>query len=122
MPTQLFLRDESEKIHTKTLDLFPIKLGQYSIILGLVWFRKHLPHIQFDKNIVTFNSPHYLQHCSPFHQAVTVFGLNTPFNHPAYLLTLSDQAINVSHADDFTPDLRSRLLSYYHCRPRFSSH
>ena len=43
--TQLSLKDESRRIHTKTLDLFPTKLGQYPIIHGLPWFRKHLPYI-----------------------------------------------------------------------------
>ena len=42
---QLSLRNESGRIYTKTLNLFPTKLGQYPIILGLPWFRKHLPHI-----------------------------------------------------------------------------
>ena len=58
--TQLFLRDESGRVHIETFDLFFTKLGQYSIILGVTWFRKHLPHIRFDKNTVTFNSPHCL--------------------------------------------------------------
>ena len=56
--TQLSLTDESGRVHTETFDLFHIKLGQYPIILGLPWFRKHLPHIRFDKNTVTFDSPH----------------------------------------------------------------
>ena len=58
--TQLSLRDESEKVHTKILDLFPTKLGQYPIIFRLSWFRKYLSHIQFDKNTITFNSSHSL--------------------------------------------------------------
>ena len=109
--TQLCLRDKSGRIHKKTLDLFPTKLGQYPIILGLLWFKKHSPHIQFDKNTVTFNSPHCPYHCSLSHQLVTVSGLNTPFNHPLCLPTLSYQAVNVSNADDFAPDPRSCLLS-----------
>ena len=120
--TQLSLTDESGRVHTETLDLFPTKLGQYPIILGLPWFRKHLPHIQFDKNIVTFNSPHCLQHCSLSHQAVTVSGLDTPFDNLPCLLTLSDQTVNVSSADDFAPNLRPHLLSYYRCRPHPSPH
>ena len=58
--TQLSLKDESGRVYTKTLDLFPTKLGQYLIILGLPWFRKHLPHIWFDKNTVTFDFPYCL--------------------------------------------------------------
>ena len=65
--TQLFLMDKLRKVHTESLDLFPTKLGQYPIIFGLPWFRKHLPHIRFDKNTVTFDFPHCLQHCSPSH-------------------------------------------------------
>ena len=33
--TQLSLKNELRKIHIETLDLFPTKLGQYPIILGL---------------------------------------------------------------------------------------
>ena len=58
--TQLSLTDESERVHTETLDLFPTKLGQYLIILGLPWFRKYSLHIWFDKNTVTFDSSHCL--------------------------------------------------------------
>ena len=65
--TQLSLRDESEGIYTEILDLFLTKLGQYYIILGLLWFKEHLPYIWFDKNTITFDSPHCLQYCSPSH-------------------------------------------------------
>ena len=37
--TQLSLRDKSGRIHIETLDLFSTKLGQYSIIFELLWFR-----------------------------------------------------------------------------------
>lgn len=33
--TKLSLQDELARVHTETLDLFPTKLGQYLIILGL---------------------------------------------------------------------------------------
>ena len=72
---------------------------------------KHSPHIWFDKNTVTFDSSHYLQHCSPSYQAVTVSGLDTPFDNSSHLPTLSNQAVNVSHADDFAPNPRSFSLS-----------
>ena len=49
---------------------------------------------------------------------MTVSGLDTPFDNPPCLPTLSDQAVNVSSADDFAPDPRSRSLSYHHCCPR----
>ena len=42
--TQLSLKDESERIYISTFALFPIKLGQYSIILELSWFKKYLLH------------------------------------------------------------------------------
>ena len=58
--TQLSLRDKLGKIHTKTLDLFLTKLGQYPIIFRLSWFRKYLPYIQFNKNTITFNFSHCL--------------------------------------------------------------
>ena len=81
-----------------------------------------MPHIRFDKTTVTFDSPHYLQYCSSSHQAVTVSGLDTPFDNPPRLPTLSDQAVNVSSADDFAPDPRFCLLSYHRCRPRPLTH
>ena len=112
--TQLFLRDESERVYTETLDLFSTKLGQYPIILGLPWFRKHLPHIQFNKNSITFDSSHCLQHCSPSYQAITISGFNTPFDYLPCLSTLSDHTMNVSSADDFAPNSHCRLLLYYH--------
>lgn len=120
--TQLSLKDESGRVYTETLDLFLTKLGQYPIILGLPWFKKYLPHIRFDKNTVNFDSPHCLQHCLPSHQAVTVSGLDIPFDHPPRLSNSSDQAMNVSSADDFAPDLYPYLLSYHCCHPRPSSH
>ena len=120
--TQLSLTDESERVHIETLNLFPTKLGQYPIILGLPWFRKHLPHIRFNKNTVTFNSPQCLQHCSSSHQAVTVSSLNTLFVNPPCLLTLFDQTVNVSSADDFASDPHPCLLAYHHYRPRPSPH
>ena len=120
--TQLSLTDESKRVHTKILDLFPTKLGQYPIILGLPWFKKHSPHIWFDKNTITFDSPHCLQHYSPSHQAVTVSGLDTPFDNSPCLLTLSDQIVNVSSADDFTPNPHPCSLSYHRCCPCPSSH
>ena len=120
--TELFLRDKWGKVHIKTLDLFPTKLGQYSIILGLLWFKKHLTHIQFDNNTVTFNFPHCLQYYSPSYQAVTISGFNTSFDHPLCLSTLSDQAVNLSNADDFAPNPPFRSLSYYRCGPCWSPH
>ena len=120
--TQLSLTDESGRVHIETLDLFPTKLGQYPIILGLPWFRKHSPHIWFDKNTATFNSPHCLQHCLLSHQAVTVSGLDTLFDNPPRLPTLSDQIVNVSSADDFAPNPRPCSLSYHRCCPRPSPH
>ena len=120
--TQLSLRDESRRVYTETLDLFSTKLGQYPIILGLPLFRKHLPDIQFNKNTVTFDSPHCLQHCSLSHQAVTIFGLDTLFGYPSHLPILSDHAVNLSSTDDFASDPRSRSLSYHCCRPRPSPH
>ena len=51
---------------------------------------------------------------------MTVFSLNTPFDNLPCLPTLSDQAVNVSNADNFAPNPRSRSLSYHRCCPRHS--
>ena len=53
---------------------------------------------------------------------MSVSGLDTPFDNPPRLPTLSDQTVNVSSADDFAPDPRPRSLSYHRCRPRSSPH
>ena len=53
---------------------------------------------------------------------MTISGLDTSFDNPPCLPTLSDQAVNVSSADDFAPNLRSRLLSYHRCCPCSSPH
>ena len=53
---------------------------------------------------------------------MTVSSLDTPFDYLSYLPILSDQAVNISSADDFAPDLSSRLLSYHRCCPCFSPH
>ena len=45
---------------------------------------------------------------------MTVSDLDTSFNNSSHLPTLSDQAVNVSSADDFVSDPCFRLLSY-HC-------
>ena len=45
---------------------------------------------------------------------MTVSGFITPFDHLLRLSTLSDQAVNVSSADNFAPDPRSHLLSYHY--------
>lgn len=75
------MEDKLGKVYTETIDLFITKLGQYPIILGLPWFRKHAPRIQFDQNTITFDSSYRLQHCSSSHQAVTIAGVNTPFDN-----------------------------------------
>ena len=73
-------------------------------------------HIQFDKNTVTFDSPHCLKHCSPSYQGATISGLNTSFDYLSCLPTLSDQAMNVFSADDFALNSCSRsLLYHYYC-------
>ena len=111
--TQLSLRDELGEVHTKTLDLFPTKLDQYPIILGLPWFKKHSPHIWLDKIIITFNSSHCLQHCLRSHQTMTVSSLDTPFDHLPCLPILSDQALNISSANNLAPNFCFHSLSYH---------
>lgn len=108
--TQLFLKDELGRIHAEIFNLFSTKLSQYLIILELPWFRKYLPYAQFDKNTVTFDSPHYLQYCSPSHQSVTISGLNIPFDHSPCLPSLFYQTENLSNTDDFASDPHFCLL------------
>ena len=47
---------------------------------------------------------------------MTFSGLDTLFDYSPYLPTLSNQAMNVSSADNFAIDSCSRLLSYPYCR------
>ena len=81
-----------------------------------------MPHIQFDKTIVTFDFPHCLQYYSSSHQAVIISGIYTLFDHHPCLPTLSNQVVNVSSADYFAPNSRSRLLSYHRYCPCPSPH
>ena len=53
---------------------------------------------------------------------MTISGLDTSFDNPPRLPTLSDQAVNVSSADDFVSNFRSRSLSYHCCCLRPSPH
>ena len=114
--TPFTIKDKSGNVHTETLDMFVTKLGQYPIILGIPWFRKHSPHIRFDQNTVTFDSSFCLQNCCPTGQAVTVDGAESQFDFPPRYPTPSRQAVDLSSADEFVPDLRSRSSSYHRFR------
>lgn len=111
--TQLSLRNKSRRIYTKILDFFSSKLDQYRIILGLSQFRNHLPYIQFNKNIINFDSSHCLQYCLLSHQTLTISYLYTTFDYPLHLLILSYQAKNVASFNDFTLNRGYCLLSYH---------
>ena len=66
--------------HTETLELFVTTLGQYPVVLGLPWLRKHDPRIRFKDNTITFNSEHCLEHCNTTHQAMTICGADNTFD------------------------------------------
>ena len=53
---------------------------------------------------------------------MTVSSFDTLFDNSFCLSTLSDQAMNISSADDFAPNSRFRSLSYHRCHPRPSPH
>ena len=66
--------------HTEVLELFVTTLGQYLVVLGLPWLRKHDPRIRFHKNTVTFDSKRCLDHCIATHQAMTIRGVDNTFD------------------------------------------
>ena len=68
------------KTHIETFDLFVTTLGQYPVILGLPWLRKHDPRIRFKENTLTFDAKYCLDHCISTHQAVTIHGADTTFD------------------------------------------
>ena len=68
------------KAHTEILDLFVTTLGQYPMVLGLPWLRKHDPHICFMENTLTFDSEYCLEHCISTRQAVKIHGADITFD------------------------------------------
>ena len=66
--------------HTELLNLFVTTLGQYPVVLGLPWLRKHDPHIRFKENTLTFDFEHCLDHCISTRQAVTIHGADVTFD------------------------------------------
>ena len=53
---------------------------------------------------------------------MTISGLDTPFDNLSHLPTLSDQAVNISSADDFASNPCPRSFSYHHCCLCLSPH
>ena len=49
--------------HQEALKLYVTRLGQYPVVLSLLWLQKHDPHIRFHKNTVTFNFKYCLKYC-----------------------------------------------------------
>lgn len=101
--------------------MFVTKLGQYPIILGILWFKKHAPHIRFDWNTVTFDSPFCLQNCCPVGQPITVNGVEFQFDYPPYYPIPPRQAVDLFSVDEFIPDPHARSSSYHHLCPRLLS-
>ena len=66
--------------HRKVLELFITRLGQYPVVLGLLWLQKHDPHIRFRDNTITFDSEHCLEHCITTHQSMTICGVDHVFD------------------------------------------
>ena len=68
--------------HHEVLKLFITTLGQYPVVLGLPWLRKHDPRIHSSENIVTFDSKYCLEHCitTSSHQAMTIRGADNTFD------------------------------------------
>ena len=67
--------------YTKSIELFVTILGQYLVVLGLPWLRKHNPRIRFKDNTITFDSEHCLEHCiTSTHQATTICSADTVFD------------------------------------------
>lgn len=115
--TPFTLKDKSGNIHTKTLDIFVTKLGQYPIIIGILWFRRPSPYIFFNQNTVTFDSLFCRQNCYSTGQAITVVGADSQSDFSFCFPTPSRQAVDIFSADKFVPDPHSCSSSYHHFRP-----
>jgi transposase InsO family protein len=57
--TRLSIRQHQEEI-----PMFLTKLGQYPIVLGIPWLRKHDVSLRFASNQITFDSDYCLRHCT----------------------------------------------------------
>src|ERR1041385_8044209 len=68
--------------HSEVIFMFLTKLGQYSIILGMLWLRRHDPWVRFASNQVTFNSDHCLKNCMA--GPVTVSGISSESPVPEF--------------------------------------
>lgn len=53
--------------HSEQIPLYVTKLGRYSIILGHTWLRKHNPHPDYSRGLLSFNSLRCRKHCLPRH-------------------------------------------------------
>ena len=49
--------------HQEDIPMFVTKLGQYPIVLGIQWLRRHDVRLHFATNKVTFSSKYCLKHC-----------------------------------------------------------
>jgi hypothetical protein len=58
--------DLSVSQHTeKSVRFYVTQLGQYNIILGKPWLAAHNPLVDWEKNTLTFRTPHCQRHCLP---------------------------------------------------------
>ena len=68
--------------HDEQLPMFVTKLGHYTIVLGIPWFRLHDVAVRFASNMIRFGSQYCTTHC---HDApVTVQGVTEEPPDPVY--------------------------------------
>ena len=64
--------------HQEDIPMFVTKIGHYSVVLGLLWLRRHDVHIGFGQNTLTFDSEFCLHRCSNHGNAVMFMGILIP--------------------------------------------
>ena len=65
------------KDHMENITIFVMKLGHYTIVLGLPWLRRYNVNISFSQNSLIFESNFCLSHCCT-KNAVTITGISIP--------------------------------------------
>lgn len=61
--------------HTEELSMFVTKLGHYPVILGIKWLQHHNPTIEWDANLLIFNSAFCKATCLASPKTVVVKGM-----------------------------------------------
>jgi hypothetical protein len=100
--------------HTERIKFSITKLGQYPVILGIPWLKKHDPRITWSTNAITFDSNTCVHSCFENCHSIKALPIHPKFSRPTAInLSLFDQTpvgnnidcINKSKSFDAYPNL-----------------